>query len=243
MQPIMAACLLIGAMALAGCGTGGGVHRGVRVAARPPAAPPTSGASQGSGSVMGASFDGATSRQLFAKLTLPSTQTWQAFAHPEADNPTSSIRSYSADFQRGIACVKVEEADQPTIWYAKDTTGRVIALQSEDQDEEGGPHLPARIEESYFFPTQDVVAGAVWSTGEEEDRIEWSVVSTDATAPYNRTTGCIQLRLIFNTHTPEQADDYSCLMWWSNREGRVESVIEVFLGSNHGYEYLVAPAG
>lgn len=231
---LMIAAAVIG-LGLAGCGSDGGGG-----ASNNPASTPGAGTTPGAGAgqIQGATFASATSRQLWSGLTLPSTRTMKNRPEPTEPEFTSTV-SYSADTQRGIDCVKIEEENEATVWMAKDTQGRVVIIQI---DEDGVLEQPATIDDTQYIPTQGVAVGQSWITDSATKHNTWQVMSINATAPRNGTTGCTLLRITTSYNTPETSDDDTWYIWWSNAKGVVEEAESDTVGPDQMYHYESNPA-
>ena len=222
--------LLVAIAGSTGCGNGGA-----------PSTPDQGGGGVVTGSesetrLMGATFNSATSRRLWTSLTLPSSRTWVSHDEPAGPERTS-LATAVEDSKRGVACVKITEPGRQTVWYAKDTAGRVIAIQW--GDDPATLTTPTQLVDTWHYPTGNISTGQTWMA----DEAQWEVVSTSATAPRNGTAGCTLFRVNLTMGTPEDpSDDTSQYVWWSNASGVLETAASTTGAPGETYFYVQQPA-
>lgn len=193
---------------------------------------------QGAGSTIlfGATFNNTTSRDLFPSLALPMNRTWKRH-YPGIAPEFTGAGIFSTDFKRGINCVKFQEQNQPDEWWAKDSIGRVIAIQWNDQS--GNLVIPQNMENTYYYKAEGAALGQTWSVGAGIDQVTWEIIATNATAPRTGISDCTLHRATFSF------GGQLWYVWWSAENGHIESSSSLTITSdpNENYYYVSNPAG
>ncbi len=160
--------------------------------------------------LMGTSFDPDTSRDLFAELTVPSTQVWAVDDNGTLINLGTLV--FSNDTQRGVPCIKrVRDFGtlDDTSWIARDVAGRLIEIRYVNGVTilEPANYLAAE----YQLPPAELVLNATWTDGFATYR----VVGVNVVAPHNGATDCVVFLV----------DDGVAIyyQYWSASEGLVET--------------------